>query len=82
MERTERVKGVDSNVLTLAWLMRSPTKVDTSIEPDIVGLLRLRSCLRKGNAAAGGSSGTVTVYDCRMLGIAAIYAANSIILRC
>lgn len=27
------------------------------------------SCFKKGNAAVGGSSGTVTVYVCRMLGM-------------
>jgi len=47
--------------------MSSPTKVDTSTEPDTLPLLRM-SCFRSGKAAAGGSSGTVTVYDCRMLG--------------
>lgn len=46
--------------LTLAWFMRSPTKVDTSTEPDMLPFLRI-SCFRNGNAAAGGSSGTVTV---------------------
>lgn len=55
--------------LTLAWLMRSPTNVDTSMERDIVGLFLRISCLMKGKAEAGGSSGTVTVYDCRILGI-------------
>lgn len=44
--------------------------MDTSIEPDMLPFLRI-SCFRKGNAAVGGSSGTVTVYDCRMLGMLA-----------
>lgn len=48
--------------------MRRPTKVDTSTEPDMLPFRRI-SCLRNGKAAAGGSSGTVTVYDCRMLGM-------------
>jgi len=55
--------------LTFAWLIRSPTNVDTSIERDIVGLFLRISCLIKGKAEAGGSSGTVTVYDCLILGI-------------
>lgn len=48
--------------------MRRPTKVDTSTEPDMLPFRRI-SCFRNGKAAAGGSSGTVTVYDCRMLGM-------------
>lgn len=55
---------------TLAWLMRSPTKVETSAEPDMLPFLRI-SCFRNGKAAAGGSSGTLTVYDCRRLGMLA-----------
>lgn len=42
--------------------------MDTSTEPDMLPFRRI-SCLRNGKAAAGGSSGTVTVYDCRMLGM-------------
>lgn len=55
--------------LTLAWLMRRPTNVDTSIDRDMVGLFLRRSGLMKGKTDAGGSSGTVTVYDCLILGI-------------
>lgn len=54
----------------MAWLIISPTKVETSAEPDTLPFLRI-SCFRNGKAAAGGSSGTVTVYDCRMLGMLA-----------
>lgn len=53
---------------TLAWLIRSPTNVETSMEPDTEFFL-LMSCFRKESAVAGGSSGIVTVYECRMLGI-------------
>lgn len=49
--------------------MRSPTKVDTSTEPDMLELFRRISCFKNGKAEAGGSSGTVTVYDCLMLGM-------------
>lgn len=52
----------------MAWFISSPTKVDTSTEPDMLPFLRI-SCFKKGNAAVGGSSGTVTVYVCRMLGM-------------
>lgn len=57
-----------SLALTFAWLMRSPTKVETSTEPDMLAFLRI-SGFRNGKAATGESSGTVTVYDCRMLGM-------------
>ncbi len=66
-----------NRVHTLAWLIRSPTNVETSMEPDRVELFLRISCFRKGNAVAGGSSGIVTVYECRMLGI-----INTILLRC
>lgn len=56
--------------LTLAWFMRSPTRVDNSTEPDMLPFLRI-SCLKNGKEAAGGSTGTVTVWDCHMLGILA-----------
>lgn len=49
--------------------MRSPTKVDTSTEPDMLELFRRISCFKNGKAEPGGSSGTVTVYDCLMLGM-------------
>lgn len=55
------------HILTLAWLISSPTKVDTNTEPDTAEPFRRMSCFRKGKALAGGSSGMVTVYDCRML---------------
>lgn len=47
------------------------------MEPDIVELFLRMSCLRRGNAVAGGSSGIVTEYECRMLGI-----INKILLWC
>lgn len=56
--------------LTLAWLMISPMNVDTSMDRDNGGLLRRRSALSTGKAA--GSSGTVTVYECRRDGMAAL----------
>lgn len=49
--------------------MRSPKKVDTSTDPDTLELFFRISCFRNGKAVTGGSSGTVTEYDCRMLGI-------------
>ncbi|KAJ7990286.1 hypothetical protein DPEC_G00298740 [Dallia pectoralis] len=49
---------------------RSPTKVDTSTDPDMVDVFRRISCFKNGKAEAGNSSDTVTVYDCRMLGMA------------
>ena len=59
-------------LVTFAWLMRSPTKVETSTEPDMLAFLRI-SCLRNGKAAAGGSSGTVTVYCRRLSGTVTVY---------
>lgn len=47
------------------------------MEPAIVELFLRMSCLRRGNAVAGGSSGIVTVYECRILGI-----INKILPRC
>lgn len=46
--------------------------MDTNIERDIGGLFLRRSVFRKGYAVTGGSSGTVTVYDCRILGMMAV----------
>lgn len=56
--------------LTLAWLMIRPMNVDTSLDRDNDGLFRCSSCLSRGKAV--GSSGTVTVYECRRLGMAAL----------
>ena len=53
--------------------MRSPTKVDTSTEPDMLELFRRISCFKNGKTEAGGSSGTVTVYDCLMLGMMTVW---------
>ncbi len=53
--------------LTLAWLMIRPMNVDTSLDRDNDGLFRRRSGLSKEKAA--GSSGTVTVYECRRDGM-------------
>lgn len=47
------------------------------MEPDIVEFFLRMSCFRSGNAVAGGSSGTVTVYECRILDI-----INKILLWC
>lgn len=55
--------------LTFAWLIRSPTNVDTSMERDTDALFLRASALLKGKTDAGGSSGTVTVYDWRRLGM-------------
>lgn len=49
--------------LTFAWLIRSPTNVDTSMERDTDALFLRASALLKGKTEVGGSSGTVTVYD-------------------
>lgn len=43
--------------------MRSPTKVETSMERDTDALFLRASALLKGKTGVGGSSGTVTVYD-------------------
>lgn len=51
----------------MAWLMISPMNVDTSLDRDSDGLFRRSSGLSEGNAA--GSSGTVTVYECRRDGM-------------
>lgn len=47
------------------------------MEPGIVEFFLRMSCFRRGNAVAGGSSGIVTAYECRMLGI-----INKTLLRC
>lgn len=56
--------------LTLAWLMIRPMNVDTSLDRDNDGLFRRRSGLSKGKTV--GSSGTVTVYECRREGMAVL----------
>lgn len=56
--------------------MRSPTKVDTSTEPDMLEFFRRISCFKNGKAEAGGSSGTVTVYDCLMLGMLTVWESR------
>ena len=53
--------------LTLAWLMSSPMKVDINTDRDIGLFLRLLSCRPKGNPVTETLSGSVKVYDCRML---------------